>query len=121
MHPVSSGDDPRVTLLSAANARGVALSALSRMIGRNAAYLNQYVRRGSPKRLPERERTMLADFLGLKPLALQDPDDRPGPANVDQIRELARAIRAARRDRDVSDQRLAQHAIEWLKADGGLR
>lgn len=64
---------------------------------------------------------MLADFLGLKPIVLQEPGDRPGPASPDQVRELARAIRHARRDRDVSDQRLAQHAIEWLKADGGIR
>lgn len=121
MLPVPSGDDPRAALLAAADAKGVALSALSRMIGRNAAYLNQYVRRGSPKRLPERERTLLADFLEMKPVALQEPTDRPGPVNADQVRDLARAIRAARRDREVSDQRLAQHAIEWLKADGGIR
>lgn len=113
--------DPRTALTTAAAARGVALSALSKMIGRNAAYLNQYVRRGSPKRLQERERRLLADFLGLKPIALQDLSDRPGAADAAQIDGLASAIRMARRERDMSDVRLAQRVIEWLKADGGIR
>lgn len=119
--PTAPTDDPRAALLAAASARGVALSALSKMIGRNAAYLNQYVRRGSPKRLPERERQLLADFLEMKPIQLQEPADRPGVPNAEQTRRLAAAIRTARRDRDVSDVRLAQQAIEWLRADGGLR
>lgn len=95
--------------------------ALSRMIGRNDAYLNQYVRRGSPKRLPDRERRLLADFLVLKPSDLQDPADRPAAPDPMQVRGLAGAIRTARRDRDVSDLSLARQAIEWLQADGGIR
>lgn len=121
MTAVPTSDDPRSALLAAATARGVALSALSQMIGRNAAYLNQYVRRGTPKRLPERERRLLADFLELKPSALQEPDDRPGRADAAQVRGLAAAIRGARRNRDISDLHLAQQAIEWLNADGGIR
>ncbi len=121
MPSVTSIDDPRAALVTAATTRGVALSALSQMIGRNSAYLNQYVRRGTPKRLPERERRLLADFLELKPVVLQDPADRPGPADAAQIRGLAGAIYSARRDREVSDLRLAQQVIDWLKADGGIR
>ena len=45
--------------------RGESLSALSRMIGRNVAYLQQYVARGSPRTLPERERGLLARYLGV--------------------------------------------------------
>lgn len=58
-------ETPQQALTRAAAERGVALSALSRMIGRNQAYLSQFVLRGSPRKLPERERRLLADFLAL--------------------------------------------------------
>ena len=58
-------ETPQQALTRAAAERGVALSALSRMIGRNQAYLSQFVLRGSPRRLPEHERRLLADFLAL--------------------------------------------------------
>ena len=45
--------DPRAALLALAAARGESLAALSRLIGRNAAYLQQFATRGSPKRLDE--------------------------------------------------------------------
>ncbi|WP_375398660.1 helix-turn-helix transcriptional regulator [uncultured Sphingomonas sp.] len=41
------------------------MAALSRMLGRNAAYLQQFVRRGSPRRLEERDRRLLAAYLAI--------------------------------------------------------
>jgi phage repressor protein C with HTH and peptisase S24 domain len=55
----------RSALAGLAEARGVSLTALSRMIGRNAAYLQQFVKRGSPRRLDERDRRALAAFFGV--------------------------------------------------------
>jgi len=52
------------------------LSALSRMLGRNAAYLRQYIERGSPRVLPDRERRLLADHLGVDEAELGGPDPR---------------------------------------------
>lgn len=66
-------DTPQQALAQAARARGVALSALSRMLGRNQAYLGQFVNRGTPRLLPERERRMLADFLAIDETALGAP------------------------------------------------
>lgn len=57
--------DPRATLLRMAEARGVSLSRLSRMIGKNSSYLQQFVRKGSPRRLEELDRGRLARFLGV--------------------------------------------------------
>lgn len=57
--------DPRVALATLAADRGDSLAALSGMIGRNAAYLQQYVRRGSPRILAERDRQALAAYLGV--------------------------------------------------------
>ncbi|KQN25224.1 hypothetical protein ASE86_02915 [Sphingomonas sp. Leaf33] len=44
---------------------GVSLSTLSRMVGRNAAWMQQYLRRGTPRLLPERERGLIAGFFGV--------------------------------------------------------
>ncbi|GGB86941.1 hypothetical protein GCM10011494_01570 [Novosphingobium endophyticum] len=57
--------DPRAKLLELAEARGVSLSALSRMIGKNASYLQQFVRKGSPRKLEELDRGKLARFFGI--------------------------------------------------------
>ncbi|SEJ32484.1 Peptidase S24-like [Sphingomonas sp. OV641] len=53
------------TLERLATAQGVSLSELSRLIGRNMAYLQQFVRRGTPRRLAEQDRQTLARFLGV--------------------------------------------------------
>nr|WP_246587115.1 S24 family peptidase [Stakelama flava] len=44
---------------------GESYAALSRMIGRNDAYLQQYVRRGSPRMLAESDRRALAGYFGV--------------------------------------------------------
>lgn len=44
---------------------GASYAALSKLIGRNAAYLQQYVTRGSPRALAERDRARLAAYLGV--------------------------------------------------------
>ncbi|MFN3519432.1 MAG: peptidase S24, partial [Sphingomonas sp.] len=48
-----------------AAARGISLSELSRLLGRNLAYLQQFVRRGTPRRLAEADRRVLAQFFGV--------------------------------------------------------
>lgn len=65
--------DPRDALVSLAREAGQGLSALSAMLGRNQAYLGQYVRRGSPRLLPERERRLLADHFGVAEALLGAP------------------------------------------------
>ncbi len=37
-------------------------AGLSKLAGRNAAYIQQYIKRGTPKKLPERERAILARY-----------------------------------------------------------
>ncbi|MBM3928973.1 MAG: hypothetical protein FJ335_11035, partial [Sphingomonadales bacterium] len=49
---------------------GVSLSTLSRVVGRNAAWMQQYMRRGTPRLLPERERGLIAGFFGIDEAAL---------------------------------------------------
>ncbi len=44
---------------------GTSLAALSRLLGRNPAYLQQYVSRGSPRHLDEPDLRKIAEFLGV--------------------------------------------------------
>ena len=65
------------------------LKSLSEMIGRNPAYLQQYVMRKSPRRLEERDRRMLAEFFDVDERELGAPEEKsysPGvPARDDWI------------------------------------
>ena len=60
----------RAALAALIEAGGHRYAALSRLIGRNAAYLQQYVMRGSPRELAERDRARLAAYLGVTEAAL---------------------------------------------------
>ncbi|KQN27638.1 helix-turn-helix transcriptional regulator [Sphingomonas sp. Leaf38] len=76
MSKSASDPDPRHALATLAAARGDSLAALSAMLGRNVAYLQQYVRRGSPRILGERDRRLLAAYLGVDEAVLGAPPDR---------------------------------------------
>ncbi|TKD51747.1 S24 family peptidase [Sphingomonas baiyangensis] len=75
--------DPRTALAAAAAAQGVSLMRLSRVIGRNDAYVQQYVARGSPRVLPERERRLIADYLGIEDEVLGGPPGLRAVARFD--------------------------------------
>ena len=68
-------DLPRRELLFAADERGHSLSHLSAVIGRNQAYLSQFVTRGTPRRLPDLDRRHLAIYLDVdeRRLGARDP------------------------------------------------
>lgn len=66
--------DPRARLLELATQQGLSLSALSAFIGRNSTYLQQFVRKGSPRKLEEQDRRKLAEFLGVNEAELGAPE-----------------------------------------------
>jgi len=68
-------DDPRALLLRLSTDKGVSLAALSALIGRNAAYLQQFVRKGSPRKLEEGDRGKLARFFGVAESELGGPEE----------------------------------------------
>ena len=73
-----SPDDPqahaRQRLLELSQERGVSLASLSELIGRNASYLQQFIRKGSPRKLEEGDRGILAEFFGVAEIELGGGD-----------------------------------------------
>ena len=72
--------DPRIALERLCAERGEDFAGLSRMLGRNAAYIQQYVRRGVPRRLKEEERRKLARYFAVSESLLGGPPEEPGAA-----------------------------------------
>lgn len=64
----------RQRLAEVARSQGKSLAGLSRALGRNPAYLQQYVARGTPRHLPERDRAVLARLLDLPEAHLGGPE-----------------------------------------------
>ncbi len=58
-------DGPRIRLLTLSQEHGASLASLSEMLGRNASYLQQFIKKGSPRKLEEGDRKMLARFFGV--------------------------------------------------------
>jgi hypothetical protein len=70
--------EPRIVLERLCAERGEDFAGLSRMLGRNPAYIQQFVRRGVPKRLKEEERRKLARYFAIPEALLGGPAEEPG-------------------------------------------
>ncbi|MFC0305272.1 hypothetical protein ACFSTI_19785 [Rhizorhabdus histidinilytica] len=75
MSAIPCPDTVRRTVVRLVRDQGLDLASVSRMIGRNDAYLQQFVKRGTPRRLPEQERLHLAIALNVdeRELGARDP------------------------------------------------
>ncbi|WBH17253.1 S24 family peptidase [Sphingomonas radiodurans] len=105
------------TLEALAAARGVSLSELSRLLGRNVAYLQQFVRRGTPRRLDERDRATLAQFFGVEEALLG------GAARAAEVVVPYLSVAAsAGRGRVAEDERLvrAEHFTARMLREAGV-
>ena len=89
--------DPRAVLERLCAERGEDFAGLSRMLGRNPAYIQQYVRRGVPKRLREEERRKLARYFSIPEAMLGGPGgEEPGEGPlVAVVRSPVRAAAGA--------------------------
>lgn len=75
-------DNPRLVLERLCKERGEDFAGLSRMLGRNAAYVQQFVRRGVPRRLGEEERRKLARYFAVPEALLGGPPDAAVPNDL---------------------------------------
>ena len=71
---LNDAHDPRDLVKKLCLERGQDFASLSRLIGRNPAYIQQYVRRGTPRRLPEAERRILARHFNIAESMLGGPE-----------------------------------------------
>lgn len=70
-------DESRAILEKLCAERGESLAGLSRLLGRNDAYIQQFLRKGTPRRLPERERRVLARYFSIPESMLGAPEADP--------------------------------------------
>lgn len=72
--PEPHADPARTALAALIRAHDTDCASLSRMLGRNLAYVQQYLQRGTPRRLGERERSILARYFGVDEAVLGGPE-----------------------------------------------
>ena len=82
-------NDARATLQRLCSERGESLAGLSRLLGRNDAYIQQFLRKGSPRRLPEAERRTLARYFAI-------PDSMLGGPAIDPALEMGTLVAVSR-------------------------
>lgn len=65
--------EARAALARLIEEQGADYAGLSRLIGRNPAYIQQYIKRATPRRLAEEDRRLLARYFGVSEEALGGP------------------------------------------------
>lgn len=58
-------EDPRIVLERLIAERGESYSDISRLLNRNSAYIQQFIKRGTPRKLDEEDRRLLARYFGV--------------------------------------------------------
>ena len=67
---------------------GEGYASISRLLGRNAAYVQQFIKRGAPARLEEQDRKLIARYFGADPDTLYKAELKPRLATV-QVPQLS--------------------------------
>ena len=125
-------DSARIRLLELSQERGASLASLSELLGRNASYLQQFIRKGSPRKLEEGDRRTLARFFGvgekelgapgdgIKEKSYEIPPKRPEPSDWVEVARLD--IGASAGPGRVSASEVAfdtfQFSQRWLSEQG---
>ena len=114
--------DPREKLSGLAHERGQSLAALSRMLGRNASYLQQYITKGSPRKLEEADRRRLAQFFGIGEAELGGPEETSYAPRGDWVEVPRLPLEASAGPGSVSAAEIPFDAFRfsrrWLREQG---
>ena len=81
--------EPRLVIERLCAERGEDFAGLSRMLGRNPAYIQQFVRRGVPKRLKEAERRKLARYFAISESLLGGPAEENGSNELVPVKRVS--------------------------------
>jgi phage repressor protein C with HTH and peptisase S24 domain len=116
--------NPRERLLDLARRRGASLSALSRLLGRNPSYLQQFVRKGSPRKLEETDRATLARYFGINEGELGAPEEisfiRDDPGDWVDVARLELGVSAGPGALEPGEQAFGalRFSRRWLRQNG---
>jgi len=112
----------REKLADLAQRRGSSLAALSRMLGRNPSYLQQYITKGSPRKLEEVDRRRLAQFFGVGEADLGGPEEISYAAQGDWVEVPRLPLEASAGPGAVSAEEVPFDAFRfsrrWLREQG---
>jgi phage repressor protein C with HTH and peptisase S24 domain len=114
-------DDPvREKLETLIRERGDDYAGLSRLVGKNASYIQQYVKRGTPKRLPEDVRRELASYFGVPESELGAPPAPPAIAPQILVPRFAIHAQAGAGSLELFERPVEHVAFDarWLKSLG---
>jgi Peptidase S24-like len=114
-------NEPRLVLDRLITENGDDYAGLSKLVGRNAAYIQQFIKRGTPKRLGEQERAVLARYYGVDESvlgALPVTGKNKGLRMVPKLAIGASAGAGALTDREALAGRIGFDE-KWLKTLGG--
>lgn len=109
--------DPREVLKRLCQERGEDFASLSRLIDRNPAYIQQFIRRGTPRRLPEVERRTLARHFGIPERLLGGDQDVSAVAGLVAVPLLDVKVSAGPGRMGDQEQPIATMAFDpaWLR------
>ncbi len=125
--------DARAMLDRLVRERGETYGSISRLIGRNSAYIQQFVKRGSPRKLDEADRKLLARYFGVDERLLGAPEGpswqqavaRGAPPQLgnDLVAVPRLALGASAGPGSLQEDEIAAGALafdsRWLRAIGG--
>ena len=113
---------PREQIRRLCRDRGEDFATLSRLVGRNPAYIQQFVARGTPRLLPERERAILARHFDIPEYLLGGDETRSAVAGLVPLFERGQADTQARLGLDAATvARLSESGaalIELIEMEG---
>ncbi len=115
-----AASDPRERLLFLAGERRVSLAQLSALIGRNSTYLQQFVRKGSPRKLEEGDRAVLARFLGVVEAELGGAEEKSSEMDWVDVPRLALGASAGPGALAPNEQAIGAFRFgrRWLREQG---
>ncbi|HYD38279.1 MAG TPA: S24 family peptidase [Allosphingosinicella sp.] len=117
-----TGNDPRAQLERLIRERGEDYASLSRLLGRNPAYVQQFMKRGTPRRLAEEDRRLLARYFGVDESLLGGPVGRPVAADEGLISVPRLDVQASAGPGaiDSAEKRLGRIGFDsaWLRSLG---
>jgi phage repressor protein C with HTH and peptisase S24 domain len=88
-------DDPRAVLERLIRERREDYAGLSRLLGRNAAYVQQFVKRGVPRKLAENDRRKLARYFNIDEQLLGGPPNEEPPLRTADLVPIPRFLVSA--------------------------